>query len=111
MQKTIFQQELLVVSFGPTTELHINVLSVEDLRSQNRGHGTFVRTVLEAVIQGRIYDNSDPDAYLGKANFVLYMPHAAVRFNGVSLVELGKDNARAALRAENRLAQRQMEAV
>jgi hypothetical protein len=149
MEKTIFNQKVVALTFGPGSDLCVNVLAVEDLRCQNRGRGRFVRSVLEAVIAGRAYDDSDPDAHRGKSAFVFYLPYSGLAINGVPLpedlercptcgglhqvcprcgerrvicppaepgvpfswCEQCETNRQAALQAENRLAQRQMEAV
>jgi hypothetical protein len=70
----IFDVKVLLITFGPGTPLEVEVMTNEDLRYYNWGCPSFVRGVLETVTAGRIYDDSDPDAYRGEADFVFYLP-------------------------------------
>lgn len=87
MNNGIWGVKVLVITFGPAADLEVGVLAPEDLRHENQGYPKFVRAILEAVIAGKLYDDSDPDAYQGKASFVFYLPYSALRINGVAVLD------------------------
>lgn len=74
-EKSIFSLKFYFLSFGPLGgNIEIQTYTVEELRYYNRGYPKFVRAVLSALTQGRMYDDSDPDAYQGKADFCWFVP-------------------------------------
>ncbi len=91
----IFDLKISFISFGPTSaEVSIQPYTVEDLRFYNQGHPEFVSSVLSAITQDTVYDDSDPDAYLGKADFCYYVPTDKVLLDGKPIQELQQQNQR-----------------
>ena len=59
-------------------ECWVDEIGVEDLRWENAGYPAFVRAVLEAILQGRVYDDSDPEAAFQGGSWVWYLPVSKV---------------------------------
>ena len=83
-QRTVFDERILRVESRPGMPLGVELLKVEHLRALNPGHREHVRRVLAHVLQGRVYDDGDPDDQVNHTGFVLYLPYSGFMINSES---------------------------
>ncbi len=79
---SIFDTQLLFVKMT-ADGISIHHLNVQDLRWENEGRPEFVRAVLSTILDGRIYDDSDPDAYVDGCPLYYYLPSDRVKADDI----------------------------